>query len=79
MFFTQQLQGLKDPDAPFFKRYFYLLEVSSHARCVPAGAVDELAAVVASSGGIFNFFFNFQIILAVVIFFVCSYFSEYPL
>ncbi|KAH9494579.1 Sister chromatid cohesion protein PDS5 B [Bulinus truncatus] len=26
MFFIQQLRGLEDPDAPSFKRYFYLLE-----------------------------------------------------
>ena len=29
MFFIQQLRGLEDPEAPSFKRYFYLLEVNS--------------------------------------------------
>ena len=28
MFLTKQLRGLEDPEAPSFKRYFYLLEVS---------------------------------------------------
>ena len=27
MFLTEQLAGLREPEAPSFKRYFYLLEV----------------------------------------------------
>lgn len=27
MFLIKQLRGLEEPDAPSFKRYFYLLEV----------------------------------------------------
>lgn len=28
MFLIKQLRGLEEPDAPSFKRYFYLLEVN---------------------------------------------------
>ena len=29
LFLTKQLRGLEDPDSASFKRYFYLLEVST--------------------------------------------------
>lgn len=46
MFFIQQLRGLEDPDAPSFKRYFYLLEnlswVKSFNICIELDESQEI-------------------------------------